>query len=212
MELISKNGQGIFVKTDTLYFTTGEHFYQYDLNEVISISREEYLIQKYGEKNEDWKYAQYESVQLKNGNFITTFYQETKVRLHNPYGRILKELDNINAPFGMGIYGMDVDKNGKLWIAVPTEHFVGQFDINTEEELFSINGNEMEPTIFDHPEYVTSIGNAIYVSDMGNQRIVKINVDSYELTEYKKVQEPIFYYNQFKGKDIYLLNSGLYID
>ena len=106
----------------------------------------------------------------------------------------------------------NLDKNEKLWIAVPVEHFVGKFDIETEEEIFSISGKELEPTIFEYPEYITAINDFIYVSDMGNRRIVKINIHNYEIIDYKKVNEPIFYFNQLNGKNIYRFKSGIYFE
>lgn len=212
MKLISKEGYGIFVRGDSVFFTTGDHFYQYDLSNVNEITRLEYLIEKYGEENKYWKQTFGEFVRLSNGHFITTYYQENEMRLHKSNGQVQKKLEKINSPWGMGIYGMSIDRNENLWIAVPVEHYVGKFNIETEEEIFSICGKEMEPTTFNHPEHITIINEFAYVSDMGNRRIVKIHTENHDITNYKQVKEPIYYFNQLNGKNIYLLKTGIYIE
>jgi len=212
MERITKGCYGIFERGNSVYFSNGKIFYKYDFTKIIEIAKEEYIIQKYGKENQYWKQPFDEFVRLRNGDFITTFYQENEMRLHKSNGQIKKKIEKINSPWGMGIYGMSIDKNENLWIAVPVEHYIGKFKIETEEEIFSICGKEMEPTIFDHPEYVTIIDDFAYVSDMGNRRIVKINIDNHEMSNYKKVNEPIYYFNQINGKNIYQLKSGIYIE
>ena len=211
MKLISTDGYSIFDKDDSLFFSNGNQFFQFDFNHLTTISKLEYLIQKYGDENKFWTRPFDEVVRLKNGDFITTYYQEGKVRLHKSSGKIKKELDQIDSPFGMGIYGMTIDQNDKLWIAVPVEHYVGKFDYHSGEEIFSINGVDMEPTIFDHPENVIAIGDAVFVSDMGNKRIIEINPINHEWKVFKKLEEPVYYFNQVNGYYIYLLQSGIYI-
>lgn len=212
MKLISKDGYGTFEREGSIYFNNVRIFYKYDFKQVTEITKEDYIIQKYGEENQYWKKPFDKMVKLKNGDFITTFYQDNEIRLHHPNGKVKKIIEKINAPFRLGIYGMSIDRNENLWIAVPVEHYVGKFNIDTEEELFSINGKDLEPTIFDHPENVIVINDFAYVSDMGNKRIAKINITNYEITDYKKVDEQIYYFNQINGRNIYQLNSGIYVE
>lgn len=212
MELISKDGYGIFERENFVFYSTGENFYEYNFIEITEITKEYYLEKKYGKENQFWKQPFDEFIKLKSENFITTFYQEDEMRLHKKNGEIVKKFEKIRSPHRMGIYGMAIDKNENLWIAVPVEHFVGKFNIETEREIFSISGKELEPTIFDHPEYVTAINDFIYVSDMGNRRIVKINIHNHKITDYKKLNERIYYFNQVNGKNIYQLESGIYFE
>lgn len=212
MKLIHKAGYGIFKRADSLYFSTGNQFFEFVDKQVVQITKKAYLSQKYGKENKYWNQPFDEFVRLKNGDFITTFYQKNEVLLHRSDGKIKRKFEKISSPFGMGIYGMTIDKNEKVWIAVPVEHYVGKFDIEKEEELFSIDGKDCEPTIFDHPECVTAIGDFVYISDMGNKRIVRINIDNHEIENYKNLNEPIYYFNQLNGKNIYVLKSGLYIE
>lgn len=211
MKRISQDGHGIVVREKCLYYMEGDTFHKYDFEQATEISREAYLLQKYGVQNKYWNHVSYEVVHLKTGHFITVFYQDNIVRYHASDGQVLKELPMIQSPYGTGIYGMTLDANDKLWIAVPAEHYIGQFDIETGEELFSINGEELEPTIFDHPEYVTAIGDKVYIADMGNQRILSIDIQNYERSDFEKLEDRIYYFNQVDGKNIYLLQSGIYI-
>ena len=47
-----------------------------------------------------------------------------------------------------------------------------------------------------------AIDNFVYVCDMGNKRICKINIETNEQTEYLKFEEPTWEYNLFRNKEI----------
>ncbi len=76
--------------------------------------------------------------------------------------------------------------------------------------MFRIGGDHENPDILNYPEQMRVFGDFVFVCDMANKRICKINIDTKELTGYKKFDEPTWEYGQFKGKEIVKLTSGLY--
>ena len=213
MKLISKDGFGIFEKGNSVYFSTGNNFYEYDFKKTNEVSKKEYLSCKYGNKNKYWDKPFHEFGRLKNGNFVTVFYQENNFRVHSPEGKIIRTIEKIRPRLNCGgIYGMTVDKDENIWIVAPTEHYLGKFNLQGTE-LFSIAGDDsLEPGELDYPEHISSKGEFVFISDMGNRRIVKMNITNYEMDNYKLVDESIYYFNQLNGKNIYQLSSGIYIE
>lgn len=211
MKLLDTGGYGIVKEENLLSFTTGEKFYEFNFENVIEISKNKYLVNKYGHENKYWKEPFYEVAKFKNGEFLTVFYQEGIVRHHLVSGKIINEITSIHSPLGCGIYGMTLDTNENLWIAVPSEHYIGKFSISKGNELFSITGTpEMEPTIFNHPENIIAVEDKVYVCDMGNERIVEIDIESNRIIDDTKVKEPIYYFNKDINGFYYLFSSGLY--
>lgn len=212
MKLISKNGHGIFVKNNIAYFVNGNTYYKFDTNNTSKISKTEYLYNKYENTTRFWNKPTDNYAKLKNGNFLISNYEESVIKVFNKKGEIIKKLDDISSPYGMSIYGISIDKFDNLWITVPTEHYIGKFNILKQRELFSICGTkDLEPTIFDHPESVTIIDDYAYISDMGNKRIIKIDIKTHHISTHKKVKEPIFYFNKIREKEIHSLQSGIYL-
>jgi len=212
MKQISKEGYGVILRGKAILFTNGKQFFTYQEEKVKEITKQEYILGKYGIENVYWDQAFHECVPLKNGDFITGYYQENKIRLHNPKGEVQRVYKHINSPGGSGIYGMDIDKKKNLWIVAPAEHYLGVFDLNTEEELFSICGVDLDPTHLYLPEDVYIMNDLAYISDMGNHRIVTIHIDTFEISEYKKVNEALYSYMQIADKSIYQFESGIYIE
>ena len=216
MKLISKKGFDFFCNTDFVFFIDRDEnyqdvFFKTDLKNVIEISKNEYANIKFGKTWKTLESTYTECIQLANGEYLTCIFFDSIIIRHDTEGKKIKEYNIGHFETGFDTtYSIAIDKNENLWIAQPTSHYVGQFSIDTEKELFRIGGDYQKPDIFDHPEQVRIFGDFVFVSDMGNKRICKINIYTKELVEYKMFTEPIFEYGQFKTKEIVRLNSGLY--
>ena len=213
MKLISKNGYGIFERDHSVYFIANNSFYRYDFVDVIEIPKTDFLYAKYGKNNKFWDKPFHEFGRLKNGNFVSVFYQENVFRVHSPDGQIFQTIETIRPRLNYGgIYGMAVDKNNDIWIAAPVEHYLGKFNLEGEE-LFSITCDDsLEPIELNYPENVCAIEESVFVSELGNKRIVKLNINNYEMENFKFVSKPIYYYSRLNGKEIYQFDTGVYVD
>jgi hypothetical protein len=152
-----------------------------------------------------------ECIKLNNGEYISCLFQDSQIYLHDKNGNIIKEynIGHFNTGFDQ-IYSIALDKNNNLWVVEPSDHYVGEFSLDTEKELFRVGGNFEKPEIFNYPEQARSFEDFMYIADMGNKRICKININTKEITEYLSFEEPVWDYLQFQGKEIVKLGSGLY--
>jgi len=216
MKLISKKGFDFVCKEDYIFFIERDEnhedkFFKTDLNKLFEISKDEYTTIKFGKTWSTLESVYTECVQLANGEYLTCIFHDSTIIHHDIHGNKIQNYNIGHFDTGFDItYSIDLDKNGNLWIAQPTSHFVGLFSLEAEEELFSIGGDHENPQVFNHPEQVRVFGNYVFVSDMGNKRICKINVDTKELAEYKIFDEPTWEYGQFKTTQIVKLTSGVY--
>lgn len=218
MKLISDGAFSVFCTDDLVYFIKRkpenhhDEFYKTDLNELEKIDLEEYAHIKFGNA---WKtiHSPYtECIKLKNGQFITCHFEASIIYLHDQSGKKINEFNIGRFDNGFDtIYSIALDKDNALWIAQPTSHYVGQFSLETNEELFRIGGDFENPETFDHPEEVRIYDEFAYICDMGNSRICRINIQNKELEEYLKFEEPTWEYRQFKDKELVHLQSGLYV-
>jgi len=216
MKLISKKGFDFFCSDDFVFFIDRDEndrdkFFKTDLDKLSEITIDEYTNIKFGKSWRTLESAYTECIHLDNGECLTCIFDESTIIRHDIDGNKIKKynIGQFNNGFD-SIYSISLDRNGNLWIVQPTSHYIGQFSLDTQKELFRIGGDFENPDIFDHPEQVRVVGDFVFVCDMGNNRICKINIDTKELTEYKKFDEPTWEYGQFKTKEIVKLSSGLY--
>jgi hypothetical protein len=216
MKLISKTGFGFFCDDNFIFFIgrdekNQDKFFKTDLDNLSEISKEEYMKIKFGKTWLKVESAYTECIQLDNSEYLTCIFRDSAINHHDMDGNKIKEYDIGHFGTGFDItYSIALDKNENLWIAQPMSHYVGQFALETENELFKIGGDYENPDIFNYPEQVRVFGDFAFVCDMGNHRICKINIDTKEVTEYKKYGEPIWEFGQFRDKEIIKLSSGLY--
>lgn len=218
MELIAKGTFCITTDSAFLYYIKRdshnhhERFYKTDLDLIIEVSVEDYVEGKFGHARKAIHSIYTECVRLTNGEYLTCSFESSIVYRHNREGKKIHQY-NI-APLQTGfdtIYSITVDKLGHLWLAQPSSHMIAQYDLNTEEEMFKIGGDFNNPDIFNYPEQIRAYGDYIYISDMGNNRVCKLNIDSKELSEYLTLEEPVLEYVQYKEKELVQVQSGLYV-
>ena len=217
MKLISDGAFSVYCTDNLIYFIRKnpenhhDEFYKSDLNGLEMIEVEEYTHAKFGNAWKTVHSAYTECIKLKDGQFITCHFQASIIYLHDQSGKKIKEFNIGRLDNGFDTtYSIALDNENRLWLTQPTSHYVGQFSLETEKELFSIGGDFEKPESFDHPEEVRIYGDFAYICDMGNKRICRININNYEFEEYLKFEEPTWEYRQFKDKELVRLQSGLY--
>lgn len=217
MKLISKKAFGFYCNSDFLLFIDRDEqdhdkFFKTNLDKIFEITEDEYVENKFGKCWRTLESPYTECIKLDSGEYLTCIFYDSTIFRHDKNGNKIKEynIGHFNTGFDT-TYSIALDKNGFLWIAQPTSHYVGQFSLDTEQELFRIGGDFENADTFNHPEQVRTFGDFVYVCDMGNKRICKINIDTKELTEYLKFDETTWEYGQFKEKEIIKMNSGVYV-
>jgi hypothetical protein len=217
MNLIDETAFSIVTTPEYIYYISRDksnhrdRFYKADLKRISEIDLSEYAEVKFRNAWRSIHSAYAECIHITGGEVITCHFESSVIYKHNSEGK--KTLQYNIAPPKIGfdtIYSITMDKHGHLWLAQPSSHYIGQYDLKTEQELFSLGGDYDNPTIFDYPEQVRVYGDYVYVSDMGNHRICRIQIDTKQFEQHLKFEEPVWEYAQFRGVEFVSLQSGLY--
>ncbi|MCB2312079.1 hypothetical protein LGL55_11840 [Clostridium tagluense] len=96
----------------------------------------------------------------------------------------------------------------------PTAHVIRKSCILTGEEEMSIGycdymNDKSYPLCY--PEHIIKYDNYLYISDMGSKRILRLDLNNYELDEYKKLNESVWAYGRIGKNEVVELESGMYI-
>jgi hypothetical protein len=220
MKFIAGGAFSIVVNKDSSYvyficrdkLNHHDRFYKTDLDSTLEVSIEEYAQIKFGNAWRTIHSAYTECVRLDNEEYLTCFFQSSVILRHNQDGMKIHTYGI--APIQTGfdtIYSITVDGGNNLWLTQPSCHYIGQYDLNTEKLLFKIGGDEGNPEPFNFPEQVRAYAGYVYISDMGNQRVCKLDITTKELTIHLTFNEPTWEYAQFRGREFIRLTSGLYI-
>lgn len=219
MRLISKNGWSIVPKGNSfLYYEMGDRgeeigYFRYSFDNISEIDKDTYSEGKYGLGYRNiLKYFEGDavapsSIRLEEGAIIVKEFKDSYIYKFDEKGELLW----INASMGEynSIYGLAYQEES-LWCVYPTSNEIKKFSLNTFKEEISI-GEPVIDGIFSFPEFAIAYGNKLYVCDMGNYRICIIDLNTNEVKEYLKFNEPTWEYLQINGKEIVRLQSGIYI-
>ena len=100
-----------------------------------------------------------------------------------------------------------IHKNS-LWACFKEFNVLLRFNIATMREELRIGGN-LSP--LNSPTGIFIDGDTAIVSSSGDKKLVKIDLNSYTVSDYKEFEEPIYNYIKVKGFEMVLLDSGLYL-
>lgn len=205
----------LFCRADWFYYLVNSErrksreygYFKNDLTHNIAITEQEFNIARYGADIRPFEPGE-EVVLLPDGSSVRCFYQSSVVQLFDRQGAPLRILPGVTV--GCAIYSIALDADGHLWTAEPSFHFVGQYDLATEQPLWQLGG-DWDPTEFDHPEDVAAYGEHLFISDMGNQRLVLLNTRTKSFGTYRTFEQPVWQYRRFQNHELVRLSDGIYL-
>jgi len=218
MKLVSKDGWAIVPQDNSfLYYemnSKGDEigYFRYSFDNIVEIDKDTYSEGKYGigyksvvEYFEDDAVIP-SSIRLEYGSIIVTEYKNSSIHKFDGNGNLIW----VNESMGEydSIYSLAYPKDF-FWCVYPTSNMIKKFSLNTFKEEISIG--ELVNGTFNYPEFAIAYGDRLYVCDMQNYRICIIDLNTNELSEYLKFNEPTWEYFQIDGKEIVRLESGIYI-
>ncbi len=106
------------------------------------------------------------------------------------------------APSDISIY-----KNA-LWACYSESGVLLRFNINTMREELRIGGTRSP---FDRPRDIFIDGDIAIITNMGSQKLLKVDLNSYTVSDYKEFDEPVYSYVKVKNYEFVLMESGLYV-
>ncbi len=96
-----------------------------------------------------------------------------------------------------------------IWAGFKNENVLMRCNPSTMREELRIGGARSP---LDRPGRIFVEGDIAYICNEGSNKIVKINLVTYEVEDYKEFDEPILGFVRVKNFDFYHLKSGLYTE
>lgn len=221
VKLIDKNAYASFTDENYLYFKVfdkrgdNEQYERYNGVNLEVIKKEEFFRAYYGVNYEKimhyFKDYHTSRAFYRDGSVFVCFYQESIIYKFDRNGSLIRKYDEMRSIDT--VYDIALHENS-IWCAFPTSHTVKRFSLEDGKEELTVSEGSMgceRGTIFCYPESILVQDNIMYVSDMGNKRICKVDLRTLEVDNYKELTEPIFGYERIKNMEFMLLNSGLYL-
>lgn len=179
-------------------------------NDVMTdVAKNIYLLSKFG--------SNYRSSSELCSNYITA---RSAVL---PSGRVFLCTDNGNAYLidgdGLPIWSGDFKYKGNvpsdiaihknsLWACYSKSGVLLRFNLNTMREELRIGGTNSP---FDKPVDIFVDEDNAFISNSGSNKVIKVNLDSYGVREYKEFSESVYAYRKIKDREFVLLESGIYV-
>lgn len=205
-------GWAIIAEQETILFhdSSGKKnaFYSYKEN-IHKISATQYFQLKYGQAFEKILKIYGDAItdtsyDLK-GNLYVSFYQDGLIRKFNVNGNLINEFeDNFDT-----VYDIDIEGNS-IWLAYPTANTIKRYALDDFAEEISL-GDRSNGTTFLLPESIVIYDGYLYVCDMGNHRIQKVNLSNLRIDNYRIFGEPVWEYVRTKNNEYVRLQSGIYL-
>lgn len=106
------------------------------------------------------------------------------------------------APSDIAIY-----KNA-LWACYSQSGVLLRFNLNTMREELRIGGTRSP---FDKPRSIFIDGDIAVITNTGSHKLLKVDLNSYTVSDYKEFTEPVYGYVKVKNYEFVLMESGLYV-
>jgi hypothetical protein len=215
MVLISKCGRNIVLKEQFIYFVENEQYMRYSLidKSKSAVNIEEYNNVKSKNRYEIFK-KNHPNISISDSyicfdeleNLYFMFYQESVVYKYDKLGQLIKSYSF----FGQfdTLYGIAIEKSS-IWCLYSTSHMIRKFSLENLDEEISI-GDESE-SILSYPQHLFVENGYVFVCDMGNKRICRINLVDFTLNEHIKFDEHIWEFYKSNSLEVIRLQSGIYI-
>lgn len=219
LKLISESVAEIFSDNKDLYYSVSDDYgnreYRKYRGEIEEITEEEYFKAFYGELYEPMvaRFADRSTLRCwdQEGSLYVCYYQESVIYKFDRSGSIIRtyeEMGQLDTVYDIAVYG------NSIWCAYPTSHTVKRFSLEDGSLEVSISDGEIgmdRGSLFCYPESLTLLGNMLYVSDMGNERACRINLDTLEVETYLEMDGPVFQYECVGDEEFVLVSNELHL-
>ena len=98
-------------------------------------------------------------------------------------------------------------------VCLPYIHTVKRFSLEDRSLEVSISDGEIgmdRGSLFCYPESLTLLENMLYVSDMGNEKVCRINLDTLEVETYLELDGSVFQYERIGEEEYVQVNTELH--
>lgn len=188
------------------------NFYGYDIKRMqrTPVTKSVYLLNKYG--------SEYKKIAEQLGDYVScdadvfstkqavVVYPSGETGLFSPDGNMVWSSDL--AYQGGEISGVVCDGR-QFWSVVPENNCVVSYSISHKK--FSMRIGSKDSTSFDNPVSISKYDNELFICNSGSHKVRTINLNDYSVNDFRIFDEPVYKYLRSCGKEIVVLESGVYI-
>lgn len=96
-----------------------------------------------------------------------------------------------------------------IWCTVPEQNAIINYSIPHKKFSMRIGGDSS--TAFDNPDSLYVYGDELFVCNLGSCKIRTINLKDYSVNDFRQFDEPVRKYLRVCGREVVVLDSGIYI-
>ena len=187
-------------------------FYGYDIKRMQNtpVTKSVYLLNKYG--------PEYKKIAEQLGDYVScdadvfsskqvvVVYPSGETGLFSPDGNMVWSSDLSYQ--GAEISGVVCDDR-QFWSVVPKNNCVVSYSISHKK--FSMRIGSKDSTSFNNPVSISKYDNELFICNKGSNKVRTINLNDYSVNDFRIFDEPVYKYLRSCGKEIVLLESGVYV-
>ena len=142
-------------------------------------------------------------------NIYSAFYQSPDLLIFSKNGKLVEKKANFFD--GFTPYEIAISASEKeVWVATGARQVVFCKEIESKIIKYATGQPYQETNEMSFPESIVIYDNHLFISEMGNKRISKINLDNYQTGIYREFEEPVWEYFVNNKYKIVRLDSGIY--
>jgi len=153
----------------------------------------------------------YCSTRGENGDIYFCTHQEDKIYRFDKYGNKTLEWQ-VEIGIGHPIYDIKFEPPNSMWLAFPTGQTVSQVSIPKQKEIFKIGEYSWDDNseFLSFPESIFITESHLFIPNMGNNRLYKVDLKTKKMTLMKTFDEKIWQYAQTEFGVFIVTDSGIY--
>jgi hypothetical protein len=146
-----------------------------------------------------------------DGSVYVCYYQESVICQFDRMGTLVRryeEMGKVDRVHDIAVHG------DSIWCAYPTSHTIKRFSLKDGKLEVSLSEGEFgsdHGTIFSYPERLSIHGDTLYVSDMGNERVCRVDLDTLVVECHVEMTKPVYGFERLGNKEFVLSGSKLYL-
>ena len=194
------------------------NFYAFDNSKIVRQVNEEYFakaivgeIYKKIEQVLPKKVHCYSITKNVKGDLFFCTYQEGTIYGFDKFGSLYLNW-NIEVGEGHPIYDIKYQEPDFLWLAFPTGQTITQVNIRDKKEVFKIGEYSWEDNSepLSYPESIFVKENNLYIPNMGNKKLFKVDLLTKKIDLVKKFEEKIWQYAETEIGTFIVTDTGIY--
>ncbi len=188
------------------------NFFGYDIKRMQNtpVTKSVYLLNKFG--------AEYKKIAEQLGDYVScdadimtskhtvVIYDSGETGIFSPDGDMIWSSD-LNYQ-GSEINGVAVDGT-QFWSVVPDKNCIVNYSVSHKK--FSMRIGSPDSKSFQKPISLSKYDDNLFICNLESNKVRKINLKDYSVSDYRIFDEPVYKYLRSCGKEIAVLESGVYV-